>query len=323
LWLLAIFHREFPLFRSRRLQRLADYRVIDLIEFSGWGIRVRSIFQLLAVTALALLSADGLTKSSGLLAQPLPASRAPQAPQFVFHITLNAEPARVSSLKDLLQPFFDRPIDLTPLLKTIIAESAVADLADAGKLLYNPAHSLFFHLNNSPYPQARVATLGEVRDSLADTTNVPTHEGADPVFSAYTEGFQYLAQLSTLMSGPDTKKLLDTIWAASPRSQQHKELIQYLLLRPLQQSAAIRNVTPECRRVIEHFVNEVRDGRRSTIPTLPGLTKIVRPSRFIKQGDYIFLVLSDPLIARFYVLTQIRTTKTSCRVTSEVPLFVM
>lgn len=239
--------------------------------------------------------------------------------QFVFPTTLSAEPTLVNQLENLFASFFDQPVDLNPLLQKIIVESAVADVPGVGKILYNPAHSLFFYLAPSAEhgPVIRVATLEDLADVLKK------EPGTDPAMAPYTQGFEAFAQLPGLMRDAESREILEVVWATAPRSQEHKDLIKYLLLRPLQQAAAIRNETSDCRKAIDRFVDEVRSGKRAAIPALPGLSYILRPTRFIRQGDHILLVLSEALIARYYVLAQISVGETSCGVVSEIPLFVM
>jgi hypothetical protein len=263
-----------------------------------------------ACLALALTSTPDLGSAEGA------GSRA-SAPQFLFSTTLSAEPALVSSLNELFAPYFDQPVDLTTILHKLVIESAVAEVPRLGTILYNPAHLLFLYLPEGRENAIRVATLDDVNGMLKK------EQSGFPALTAYTQGFESFAQLSGLMRDAGAREALTVVWAETPRSEEHKERMRYLLLRPIQQAMEIKNETSSCREEIDRFVNEVRVGKRAAIPVLPGLSNIVRPTRFIRQKDHILLILGEALIARYYVVAQMNVSAISCSVAWEVPIFVM
>jgi hypothetical protein len=237
---------------------------------------------------------------------------------FVFPTTVAAEATLISQITELLDPYFDKPVDLRPLLQKILVEAAVKELPDGGRVLYNAAHAIFFHLpGDTGHGGIRFATLEDVAAILGKKL------GANSVLAAYTQGFENFAQLSELMADADSAGVLEVVWATTPRSLEHKEFIQYLLLRPLQQAAEIRDETPACREEINRFIDEVRVGKRVAVPELPGVSNTVRPTRFVRHKEKIFLVLSESLIARYYVIAQLSVSGRSCTVVGETPLFVM
>jgi len=244
---------------------------------------------------------------------------AAENPQFVFPATIIAEPRLVARLNDLFAAFFAKPFDLRPLLRRIVAESAVADVPGVGKIVYDPAHSLFLLLRDVPggVPDVSVATLADVAKVLGDKRPVGL------ILGGYTDGLKYFAALSRLMQDEATRATLEPAWTTAPRSPEQRDLVQYLLLRPVQQMREIGNETADCRNVINRFVDDVRGGARAAIPTVLGLSGTLLPTRFVRQGDRILLVLSDPVIARLYVVGQLDVANATCKVVAETALFVM
>src|SRR5262249_33114139 len=143
------------------------------------------------------------------------------------------------------------------------------------------------------------------------------------LLAAYTHGFEEFALLSDLMKNADARETLEVVWNGTPRSEGDKQRMQYLLLRPVEQAIAVRRQSPACRQAINRFVNEVRAGKRAAIPAIPGLTSIVRPTRFVRDGKQLVLVLSDPLIARYHVISRFDVTAINCAVAWETPIFAM
>jgi hypothetical protein len=145
----------------------------------------------------------------------------------------------------------------------------------------------------------------------------------DPFLFAYGQGIEDFGLLSRLMSDSQSREVLEVIWNTGPRSEKDKELMRYLLIRPIQQSVAIGDESLACRQVISRYVDDVRGGKRTAVPVSPGLTNIVRPSRFVRRKNEIVLVLSDPLIARYYVLAEFNVRAETCQIGWEKPLFAM
>lgn len=237
----------------------------------------------------------------------------------VFSRTVAPEPALILHLQTLLAPFFDRPINLAVLLQKIISESATVELGDGGRVLYNPAHMLLFHLpvDWRAAGNIKVATI----EGVARTLNMDAP--ANPVIGAYAQGFETFALLSQLMKVAGTREQLQPVWNALQNSVEGKEVLRYLLLRPLEQTAAIRDQPPACQRRINTFVADVREGKRSTVPSLAGLTNILEPTQFVRQDNRIFLVLGESLLARYYVLAEFEVGADDCHISWDRPMFAM
>jgi len=240
----------------------------------------------------------------------------PSARQLVFQQTLVPDPNLLFRLQAIFLAYFDTPIDLIPFLRKLVRESAVAAVPGQGKVLYNPAHMLILHLpdgweNGS---EIRVAALEDLRSILR-------HERPDnPLLAAYGGGFEEFGLLSKLMGDANAREALEVIWMTSPRSEGDKERMRYLLLRAFQQAADIQKETPACRQTMNRFVDDVRAGKRASVPVIQGLTNIVKPTRFIRWENVIVLVLSDALIARYYVIAQLDADAQGCRIVSELPI---
>jgi len=247
-----------------------------------------------------------------------PPAQMPVAPgvakaQLIFHTTINPEPALLSRLQTLFASYIDQPVDLTPLLKKIITESAVVEVPNVGQVLYNPTHMLLIHLpeNWQQGSTIRVATLEDVRTILKE------ERAPIPLLAAYTQGFNQFALLSALMKDADAREALEVVWNTTPRSDHDKQRMLYLLLRPIEQAATARLQSPTCRQTINQFVDDVRAGKRAAIRPVPGLTSTVLPTRFVRDGKQIILVLSDPLLARYHVIARFDVTAKSCVVAWE------
>jgi hypothetical protein len=239
--------------------------------------------------------------------------------ELVYPTTIVPGPTLLLRLQALFATYFDAQINLTPLLAKLVRESAVAALPGQGQILYNPAHMLILHLpegweNGS---DIRVAALEDLSKILKQ------QRPDNPLLAAYGKGFEEFALLSNLMKDPDARETLELIWTTSPRSKDDKERMRYLLLRPIEQAAAIRNERPACRQVIDRFVDDVRAGKRASIPVKQGLSDIVKPTRFIRHENQILLLLSEVLIARYYVISQFSVDPEGCSVTWEKPIFAL
>jgi hypothetical protein len=234
-----------------------------------------------------------------------------------YPTTLLPEPKLLEQLQVLFAKYFDAKINLTPILAKLVRESAVASVPGQGYILYNPANMLFLLLPEGwrDDSEIRVATLEDVGDILKQKK--PTN----PLIAAYGQGLQEFALLSELMKNADAAAALQVIWNTAPRSEDDKERMRYLLLRPIEQAREIRNETPACKQSIDHFIDDVRAGRRSGIPRIQGLTDILKPTRFIQTDNQIFLVLSDDLIARYYVIAQFDLNTENCLLAQEKPIF--
>jgi hypothetical protein len=236
-----------------------------------------------------------------------------------YSTTILPEPTLLKQLQVLFAKYFDAKIDLTPILAKLVRESAVASLPGQGYILYNPANMLFLLLPDGwrDGVDIRVATLEDLGDILKQKK--PTN----PLIAAYGQGFQEFALLSELMKNPEAEAALQVIWNTVPRSEDDKERMRYLLLRPIEQARTIRNETSACQQSIARFIDDIRLGRRSNVPTIKGLTEILKPTRFIRHDDEIFLVLSDDLIARYYVVVQFHISSATCAAVKELPVFAM
>jgi hypothetical protein len=239
-------------------------------------------------------------------------------PALQFARTISPQPSLISGLQSLFGSFFDDPLDLTPLLYKLVLESAVVKQPGAKAILFNPAHSLFLLVEDYPNQSpVGVATLSDVQALLKKQPLV------DPILSPYAQGFETFDQFSQIMSDNRARDALQSVWATGPRSNEHRELIKYLLLKPLQQAQEVKREGAQCRTTIDGYVDEVRNGNRSAIPHLPVLTNIMRPTHFVRRKDDILLVLSEALLARYYVVSQLRVEGSGCAVVSEMPLFAM
>lgn len=237
----------------------------------------------------------------------------------VYPTTIVPTPALLLRLQALFAVYFDAQINLTPLLAKLVRESAVAALPGQGSVLYNPAHMLILHLPEGweHGNDIRVA-------ALEDLGKILKHKRpANPLLAAYGQGFEEFNSLSKLMQYPDARETLEVIWTTLPSSENAKERMRYLLLRPMEQATAIRSETPACRQTIDRFVDDVRAGKRAAVPSIQGLTDIVKPTRFIRHENKIILVLSDSLIARYYVFAQFDVGLESCSVAWEKPILAM
>ncbi len=240
-------------------------------------------------------------------------------PSTAFPKTLTPEPALILRLQKFFSDAFDHPVNLAVLLQQMINESAVAELPGVGYILYNPAHMLFLHLPEEwrGEAQIRVATMEDVFKVLE------VEWPANPSMAAYGVGFEEFALLSELMQVSDTREALGEVWSTSLASNEHRERMRYLLLRPVEQTSTIGSQAPDCQREMNKFVNDVRAGKRNAIPSLPGFTNFVKPTRFIRQDSQIFLVLSETVTARYYVLAQFDVSKNSCTISWERSLFAL
>jgi hypothetical protein len=270
-----------------------------------------------AIDALRERSAPRADQASAN-ATDLPADGTSQQ-NLIYPATLVPRPDLLSRLQALFAAYLDVQVDLTPLVAKLVRESAVVALPGQGQILYNPAHMLILHLPEGweTGNDIRVATL-------EDLGKILKHESpANPLLAAYGKGFEEFALLSKLMKDADARETLEVIWATSPRSENDKEVMRYLLLRPSEQSAEIRHETSACRQTIDQFVDDVRAGKRAAIPPIRGLTDIVKPTRFVRHENQIILVLSDGLIARYYVIAQFDVRSDRCTVALERPIFAM
>jgi len=237
----------------------------------------------------------------------------------IFQATLSTEPRLLLRLQDLFAPYFDQPVDLTALLQKIVAESAVLSVPHVGRILYNPGHMLLLLIpeNWQETEGIRVAALADLLDILK--IEIP---GALQL-AAYGRGFEAFKLLSELMKDAKARATLEVVWNAAPRSSQDAERMRYLLLRPMQQAMEIARETPACRQAINRFIDDVRAGKRASIPASRGLTDIVKPTRFIRSDNQILLVLSETFIARYYVVAQFSVGAESCDVAWENAIFAM
>jgi hypothetical protein len=240
-------------------------------------------------------------------------------PQLVYSATLVPTTALLTRLQTLFASYFDEPINLIVLLQHLVVESAVQELPGVGWVLYSPKHMLFLHLSEGweEGSDIRVATLDNLREilSLERTTN--------PILTAYAEGFEQFALLSKLMTEPSAKDTLEVIWNTSPRSQDDKERMRYLLLRPIEQTMALQTQTPSCQDSINRFVDDLRAGKRFKVPPILGVTDILKPVRFIRHENEMYVVLGERLTARYYVLAHFSVKADGCRLDWEKSIFVM
>jgi hypothetical protein len=143
------------------------------------------------------------------------------------------------------------------------------------------------------------------------------------LLAGYTHGFNEFNALVQLMRDPDSRETLEVIWMDGPRSEQDKKRMQSLLLDPIRRGLDINAQPNDCKRAIDQFVDDVRAGKDAEIPLLPGLSSIVRPSNYFQSKDKILLVLSEALIARYYVFAEFSVSAATCRVVWQRPIFVM
>jgi hypothetical protein len=240
-------------------------------------------------------------------------------PQLLFHATLTPEPVLVSRIEGLLASYFNKPTDLKGLAYTLVATSAVVSSPSYGQILYNPAHMIFLHLpgdwqSGTPI---RIAMLDRLRDLFKKD------RPASPVFSAYTEGFLEFALLAGLMTDGSARETLEVLWNDRPRSEDDRELMLYLLTRPIEQAAEVKQQSAGCKQAINRFVDEVRSGKHIMGRAIPSLASTVKPTRFLRVGKRIVLVLSDTLIARYNVIARFNVTARNCEVAWATPVFGM
>jgi len=225
----------------------------------------------------------------------------------------------LSQLQNIFGRYFSKQPNLVPLLRRIIIESAVAEVPDVGRLLYNPSRQLFFYLPNDLQlnSQIRIAALADI-DQILGKEPAP-----DSPLAGYTRGFEEFNALAQLMRDPGSRDTLQAVWVEAPRSEDDKKRIQLLLLDPLRRALVMKAQPSGCKRAVDRFVDDVRTGKDTEIPTLPGLTGIVRPSNYFQDNDRIFLVLSEALIARYYVFVEFSVSAATCSVVWQQPIFVM
>jgi hypothetical protein len=247
-------------------------------------------------------------------AAPSPDKR---SPIIRFPKTISPEPALILRLQTLFAQFFDKQVNLAVLLQKLVTEAAVTQVPDVGAILYNPGHMLLIHLpeNWRVGADIRVAALEDI------ATILERKEAANPLVGAYGEGFEEFALISGLMGQPDTHTSLESVWSGSPRSEQDRERMRYLLLRPIEQAEDIRNLPSACQQEINRFVDDVRAGKR--VPALAGLTETVKPTRFIRHENELFLALGESVLARYYVLAQFQVSGSSCSLKWQRPMFAM
>jgi len=238
-------------------------------------------------------------------------------PALNFSKTINPDPSMISGLITLFGRFFDEPIDLTPLMYKVVLESAVAGLPGSQKILFNPAHSLLILTDARAQNPIGVATLDDLQSFLKKEPL------GDPVLAPYTQGFESFGQLSRLMEDGPGRDASQSLWTTAPRSKENGELVKYLLVKPLQQAQKIRDETLGCQELIDKYVDDVRNNRRPLLPTLPLLTNIMRPTRFVRRRDDMVLVLSEALLARYYIVSDIGVDGANCSIRTETPLFIM
>jgi hypothetical protein len=246
-------------------------------------------------------------------------SSMPADPAFKFPATINPDDDLLSQLQTIFGRYFSKQVNLAPLLRRIIIESAVREIPDAARILYNPSRQLFFYLPDAPQQnnQIKIATLSSI-DQILGKAPPP-----DSPLAGYTRGFEDFNALAQLMSEPNSRDTLQVIWMDSPRSEDDKKRIQLLLLDPMRRSLGMSAQPASCKRAVDHYVDDLRAGRDASIPLLPRLTAMVRPSNYFQNKDRIFLVLSEALIARYYVFAEFNVGAANCSVVWQQPIFVM
>jgi hypothetical protein len=258
--------------------------------------------------------ADAIIQAFKQAARPT----ATTAPAFKFPSTTYPDAALTAQLQTTFAQYFSKKINLIPLMRKLVVESAVVEISGVGRILYNPSYLLLLLLPD--------ATQGAGKIQIATLTDVERVLDKDPLpnsLSAYTQGFQDFRQFSDLMRNPNAGQKVQSAWSAAPRSDEDRARVRELLVGPVRQATTIRNEPERCRQTINEFVNSVRSGKRSTVPLLPGLTTILRPINFVRAGDKFFLVLGEALIARYYVVAEFDAGSRSCPVTWERPLFAL
>jgi hypothetical protein len=262
---------------------------------SGWLGSIALAFAIVPSTLVAQPADSGDFDAVVRSLQQEAQRPAPADPALRFPETINPSGALLSQLQGILGRYFSKEVNLVPLLRKIIIESAVADLPDKARILYNPSRELFFLLpkDSQLTGQIRIATLGGVDHILGKTlpSNLP--------LVAYTRGFEDFNALAQLMRDPDSRGTLQVIWMEAPRSEEDKKHLQLLLLEPIRRGRGINTQPISCKQAIDHFVDDVRGGRNTEIPLLSKLTGIVRPSNYFQNKDKILLVLSEALVARY------------------------
>ena len=63
---------------------------------------------------------------------------------------------------------------------------------------------------------------------------------ASPILAAYTEGFVEFGLLTELIKDQDARETLEVVWNAAPRTNNEKQRVLYLLVRPIEQAAEVR-----------------------------------------------------------------------------------
>lgn len=239
--------------------------------------------------------------------------------QLTYSATLVPTANLLTRLQALFEPYFGDAINLIVLLQRLVMESAVQELPSFGWVLYNPRHMLFLHLPSDwdRGGEIRVATLDDVREILS------LEKTANPILTAYAQGFEHFALLGKLILDPSARDTLQVIWNTLPRSEGDKERMRYLLLRATEQTLALQDETSGCRDSINRFVEDVRTGKRLKIPTILGMTDILKPVRFIRHESNIYVVLGERLMARYYVLAHFTVTPAGCNLDWEKPVFTM
>lgn len=240
-------------------------------------------------------------------------------PQFSYPATVIPTVTLLTRLQTFFASYFDKPVNLIVLLQRLVIESAVLELPDLGLVLYNPTHMLFLYLPQGLEDGAdiRVATLEDLQEILA------LEKSANPILAAYAQGFEQFAILGKVMNDPSAKGTLEVIWSMVPRSEDDKKRVRYLLLRPVEQTMALAAEAAACREALNRFVDDVRAGKRADVPRILGVTDTLRPVRFIRRENEIYVVLGEQLMARYYVLAHFSAEAGTCRLEWNKPSFVM
>lgn len=235
----------------------------------------------------------------------------------IFPKTLVPQPNLIARLETLFGRYFDGQVRLAAILTELVKGSAVVELPSGGRLLYNPAHMLFLQVPEASRDgdEIRIATLYEVSEFLKQPI------AADFLLDGYILGPQTFSLLAGLMKHADSRETLKVVWAEGPRSDQHKKRIAYALFLPLQQAVAINNESGKCRQALNGFTGEARKLVKAN-NQLPQETELL-PSRIMKHGKEIYLVLSEDVIARYYVIAKFKAAANSCSLVWTRSVFVM
>jgi hypothetical protein len=240
-------------------------------------------------------------------------------PLVAFSHTLDPQPALISQLQDILAKFFDQPVSLVYLLQKFISEAAVAREPDGSQLLYNPAHAMFVRL-----PADWISRGGIQIATLSDFEKVLNERGSDnAILHAYGEGFRDFILLSKISSDPNSFATLEHVWRTAPISDQDKEQVRYSLIRPVEQEAGARNLSPACKKTMNQFVDDVRSDRVPSLSPVVGISSEVRPTRFVYSETEVLVVLSDPIIARYHVIAQFVVKAKECQLGWTKAVFAM